>query len=90
MSPSSSSSLSCGQKNRSDINTLAELYEATGANQDDLSKGGIDGKTNISHNYWHNGGVLSEVSSLFLSIHYCCHFHYRYHMYVCMYVCMYM
>ena len=49
-------------KNAVGVRTLSELYEASGASQDDLSKGGIDGNTSVVSSYWYNGAVLSEVS----------------------------
>ena len=58
----SSSSLPISPRKKDEgVRTLSELYEASGASQDDLSKGGIDGNTSIVSSYWYNGAVLSEV-----------------------------
>ena len=48
------------------LRSLSELYEASGASNDDLSKGGIDGSVSFS-SYWYNGAVLSEVTLSLLS-----------------------
>ena len=58
----SSSSSSSSSSPRKHINALRELYESSGANSDDLSKGGVDGSVTMT-SYWYNGAVLSEVAA---------------------------